>query len=118
MIICRHQHMTEPTIAPFFKAKESEPAPAQIAGVSSRSRLPAQRTRSPSLQRAGECAAVEQDVLSGDEAGLVAAQKRASLAEFLGVAETAGRIEFGPFRQHRVHGDAASFRFRLCDRAA
>src|SRR6202166_4321462 len=68
------------------------------------------RRRPPSLQRAGECAAVEQDVLSGDEAGLGAAQKRASLTELLGVAETAGRIEFGPFRQHRVHGDAEPFR--------
>ena len=51
------------------------------------------------LQRAREGAAVEQDVLSGDEAGLGAAQERAGLAEFLGVAEAPGRIELGPLRQ-------------------
>ena len=45
------------------------------------------------LQRAREGAAIEQDVLAGDEAGLGAAQERAGLAEFLGVAETPGRIE-------------------------
>ena len=34
-----------------------------------------------------------------------------------GVAEAAGGIELGPFREHRVHGGATLFRFRLGDRA-
>src|SRR5579863_10204197 len=70
------------------------------------------------LKRTGECAAVEQDVLSGDETRLGAAQKRASKAEFFGLAKTPGGIEFGALCQHFVHGDAAFLSFRLGDRAA
>src|ERR1700739_1281802 len=70
------------------------------------------------LQRAWECAAVEQDVLAGDEAGLGAAQESAGQAAFLRLAEAAGGIEFGPFREHRFHGGAALFRFCLGNSAA
>src|SRR6202163_518097 len=69
-------------------------------------------------QRARECAAIKQDVLARDKARLGAAEKRASLAEFLGVAEAAGRIEFGALGQQLVHGDAALVRVDLRDRAA
>src|ERR1700719_1413226 len=70
------------------------------------------------LERAGERAAVEQDVLAGDKARLGAAQKRASEAKFFGLAEASGGIEFRPLRQHLIHTDAALLGFRLCNRAA
>src|SRR6185312_804612 len=59
------------------------------------------------LQRPRESAAVEQDVLPGDEAGLGAAQKGAGEAEFLGITEAAGRIEFGAISQNLLGRDAA-----------
>src|ERR1700674_4297984 len=70
------------------------------------------------LKRAGERAAVEQDILAGDKACLGAAQKRAGEAKFLGIAEASGGIEFRPFRQHLIHTDTAFLGFRLCNRAA
>src|SRR4051812_21434380 len=73
-------------------------------------------TRPPS-QRAGECTAIEQKVLSGDKAGLGAAEKRASGAKFLGIAEASGGILFGTLRQQLLHADAAPLRFRLGNRA-
>src|SRR5437764_11734355 len=51
------------------------------------------RTRPPS-QRARERAAIEQDVLPGDEAGLVGAEKGTGEAKFLRVAEAACLIVF------------------------
>src|SRR5215475_2176011 len=63
-------------------------------------------SRTP-LQRAREGAAVEQDVLAGDEAGLGAAEERAGQTEFLRVAEAAGRILLGALGDHLVLGDAA-----------
>ena len=70
------------------------------------------RTRPPS-QRAREGAAVEQDVLAGDEARLGAAEERAGRAEFLGIAEASGGIELGAFRQQLFDGDAALLGLRL-----
>src|ERR1700738_2623758 len=48
------------------------------------------------LHRAGKRAAVQQDVLAGDEAGLGAAEECAGNAEFLGIAGPAGRVFAGP----------------------
>src|SRR5579871_1905068 len=59
------------------------------------------------LQRARESAAIKQDILSGDEAGLGAAQEGAGEAKFLGVAEASRRIELGAFGQHLIGRDAA-----------
>src|SRR6266481_3291355 len=69
-------------------------------------------------ERARECAAIEQDVLSGDEACFRPAEKRASEAKFLRVAEAPGGIEFGSFRQQLVDGNAALFGVHLRHRAA
>ena len=44
--------------------------------------------------RAGVCATVNQNVLTSDETRMLAAQKRAGLAKFIGVAKTLGRSEF------------------------
>src|SRR5579872_1793130 len=76
------------------------------------------RCRLSILQRARKGAAVEQDVLSGDEARLGAAQEGAGEPELLGLAEAPRRIELGPFGQHLIHGDTTAFGFRLGHRAA
>src|SRR4051794_1982893 len=47
------------------------------------------------LERARECAAVEQEVLARDVAGLRAAKVGAGIAEFLDRAEAAGRVGLG-----------------------
>src|ERR1700748_1872946 len=84
--------------------RSSEPRPP---GRCARTRRPS--CDRPELQRAGEGAAVEQNVLPGDEAGLGAAQERAGLAEFVGLAEAARRIELGAFGQHLLDVHAALF---------
>src|SRR5580692_6741747 len=71
------------------------------------------KSRPARLQCAREKSAVEQDVLSGDEAGLGAAEKRASLSEFLGVAEAPGGIELGALGANLLHADTALLRLRL-----
>src|SRR5437764_790607 len=70
------------------------------------------RTRPPS-QRARERAAIEQDVLPGDEAGLVGAEESAGEAKLFRVAEAAGRILLGAFRQPRLVRDATLLRLGL-----
>src|SRR3978361_228251 len=77
-----------------------------------RTRLLSSRARF--LEGAREGAAVEQDVLAGDEAGLGAAQERAGIAEFLRIAETSSRIELGAFGQYLLYGKTALVRFALC----
>src|SRR5947209_18994709 len=64
-------------------------------------------------ERAGEGAAVEQDVLPGDEAGLGAAQECAGEPKFLGVADAPRRIGFAAFGDHLLHRNAALLGFRL-----
>src|SRR3954469_4626717 len=76
------------------------------------------RTRPLSLQGARERAAVEQDILAGDETGLGAAQERAGIAEFFGVAETSRRIELCAFGQHFVDRNAALLCLHLHHRTA
>src|SRR5258705_3899890 len=63
--------------------------------------------KSAALEGARERAAIEQDVLPCDEAGLVGTEEGASKTELLGVAEAAGRILLGAFHHHRVGRDAA-----------
>src|SRR5213079_565489 len=74
-------------------------------------------TRPPS-QRARKGAAIEQDVLSGNEACFRAAQKSASKAKFLRVAEASGGVEFGAFRQQLIDTDAALVCIQLRHRAS
>src|SRR5579872_4899221 len=69
-------------------------------------------------ERAGEGAAIEQDVLPGDEAGLGASQESAGEAELLGVADAPGGVGLAALGNHLLDGDAAFFRFRLGDGAA
>src|SRR3954465_5088511 len=70
------------------------------------------------LQRARKRAAVEQDVLAGDETGLCSAQERAGVAELFRAANPPGRIEFCALGQHFVDGAAALLRLHLDDRTA
>src|SRR5579863_976475 len=58
------------------------------------------RCRLSILQRPRKGAAVEQDVLSGDEARLGAAQEGAGEPELLRLAEAPCRIELRPYSQH------------------
>ena len=46
------------------------------------------------LMRTRVCAAVNQDVLTGDETGVLAAQKRTGLAKLIGVAKALGGSQF------------------------
>src|SRR5947207_14554013 len=55
------------------------------------------------LHRAGEGAAVEQDVLAGDEAGLGTTQEGAGEAEFLRIADPAGGIFAGALIEDFLH---------------
>src|SRR3978361_982186 len=58
------------------------------------------------LHRAWIGAAIEQNVLTGYEAGLGAAQERAGETELFGIAEPAGRIFGGPLGENLLGGDA------------
>src|SRR5215472_8958717 len=66
------------------------------------------------LERTREGATVEQDVLSGDEAGLCAAQEGAKQSELLGIAEAAGGVLLGALGKQLVRRNTAlvGFRFR------
>src|SRR6202165_230749 len=64
-------------------------------------------------ERAWEGAAIEQDVLSGDEPGLGAAKECAGEAKFLRVAEAPGGIELGAFRQNLFHEQPSLVRVSL-----
>src|SRR5438874_3241425 len=90
-------------------ARGLRPSPPPAPACRHRSKPPARgrlvRTRPPS-QRARKRAAIEQDVLTGDEAGLVGAEESAGEAKLFRVAEAAGRIFFGAFRQPRLVRDA------------
>ena len=44
--------------------------------------------------RAWVCASINQDVLTGDETRMLAAQKRAGLAKLIGVTKALGRCHF------------------------
>ena len=77
-----------------------------------RRRAASVRTKPPS-QRARKRAAIEQDVLAGDEAGLGAAQERAGVAELVGIAEAPGGIELGALGQQLLRRDAALLGFGL-----
>src|SRR5690606_36380788 len=65
------------------------------------------------LQGAAVAAAVEQDVLPGDEARLGPAQPGAGLAELGRVAEALGRVLRLSLRGHLVEGSAATLGDRL-----
>src|SRR5581483_704302 len=69
------------------------------------------------LQRAGEGAAVEQQVLPGDVAGMRTAQERAGIAELLRRAEAPGRIDLGALGHDLLDRNAALLGFRLAGRA-
>src|SRR5436190_5859874 len=97
-------------------ARGLRPGPPPASACRHRSKPPARgrsvRTRPPS-QRARERAAIEQDVLTGDEAGLVGAEESAREAKLLGIAEAAGRVLLGAFRQPRLVRDATLLRLGL-----
>src|SRR5579864_1322104 len=69
------------------------------------------------LQRSREGAAVEHDVLTGDVAGLGAAQERAEQAELFRFAETTARIELGTLGLQLFRRDAALLGLGLRDAA-
>src|SRR5580693_838743 len=80
------------------------PVPANAARMIARSDAGsgARPLRRSPLQRAREGAAVEQDVLPGDEAGLGAAQEGAGQPKLFRIAETAGGILLGALGQKLV----------------
>src|ERR1043165_2522653 len=55
------------------------------------------------LERAGVQAAIHEEILTGDEAGLGAAQERAGVAELLDRAEAPGGIRFGAHPTQLFH---------------
>src|SRR5579864_7215006 len=65
------------------------------------------------LERAGECAAVDQDILSGDVAGLRRAQKRTRRAELVGRADALGRHRFDALGETCIVADVALLHRRL-----
>src|SRR5882757_1379121 len=67
------------------------------SGSNGQTRCPTERRICSECAREG--AAVEQDVLTGDEAGLGAAQEGAGKPEFIRFAEAAGGIEPGALGQ-------------------
>src|SRR5690606_13404818 len=74
-------------------------------------RRPHQQTQQPAwtsqLEDAGVRAAVDEQTLPRDVAGLLGAQERARRAELLRGAETSRRDPFGTLGRHRLGGDAA-----------
>src|SRR6266702_3097521 len=105
----------EPLLLPRTRTSESGPQ-KEITSSSATYRFEVpDRTRSihcrnfksVALERAREGAAIQQDVLSGDEAGLGAAEEGAGIAELIGLAEAAGGVELGALGQDLVRRDAA-----------
>src|SRR6185369_6721428 len=64
------------------------------------------RSERASLERAWEDAAIEQDVLPGDEAGVGRAQERAGRAELVGLAEPPRRDRPDAVLQRLLEGNA------------
>src|SRR5207253_7888001 len=66
---------------------------------------PASWERAVSAHRRVEGAAVEQQVLPDDKSGRRSAQKGAGVAEFLGIADPAGRVRRSALPQHLLERD-------------
>src|SRR6266446_8298932 len=78
----------------------SAPADTMVAVSSSSAALPATRRRRFSPHRRIERPAVEQKVLTDDEAGRSGAQKCAGIAEFGRIADPAGRVRLAALGEH------------------
>ena len=70
-----------------------------------------------SREGGGERPAVDQQIMSGDKAGMGGAQKRAGRAEFLGLADPLGRDAGDPLCARRLRGGVVAFGGGLEDRA-